>query len=248
MKILAIESSALTASAAIWEDDLIVAEYMTNYKKTHSQTLMPMIEEICKMTETDVKTIDAVAISSGPGSFTGLRIGAATAKGFALALNIPLIAVPTLEAMAYNFYANSEFIVPIMDARRDQVYTGIFTFEKEKSTENKISYAIKEIIEPAAMAITELIEKLNSLGKEDCPRSVIFLGDGVLAFKETIESKAQFPYSFAPANLNRQSAAGAAAAAYDRFRQGKAVDAADFAPNYFRLSQAEREAKKNKMA
>lgn len=240
MKILAIESSALTASAAIAEDDLIIAEYMTNYKKTHSQTLMPMIEEICRMTETDIKTIGAVAVCAGPGSFTGLRIGAATAKGFALALDIPMIAVPTLEAMAYNFYAGSELIVPIMDARRDQVYTGVFTFEKEKKAGNEISYGLKTVLEPAAMAVTELIKKLNLI---NAGKTVIFLGDGVLAFKDVIEREAKFLYCFAPANLNRQNASGIAAAAFDYYKQGKVMNAADFAPDYFRESQAEREAK-----
>lgn len=102
MKVLAIESSAVTASVAIMTEDTLIAEYTINYKKTHSQTLLPMIDEICRMTETDVSDIDIVAVSDGPGSFTGLRIGAATGKGIALAKNKPMVAVPTLEAMAYN--------------------------------------------------------------------------------------------------------------------------------------------------
>ena len=99
MKVLAIESSAVTASVAIMTEDTLIAEYTINYKKTHSQTLLPMIDEICRMTETDVSDIDIVAVSDGPGSFTGLRIGAATGKGIALAKDKPMVAVPTLEAM-----------------------------------------------------------------------------------------------------------------------------------------------------
>ncbi|MBP3701060.1 MAG: tRNA (adenosine(37)-N6)-threonylcarbamoyltransferase complex dimerization subunit type 1 TsaB, partial [Lachnospiraceae bacterium] len=104
MKILGIESSALVASVAIWEDGVITAEYTVNFKKTHSQTLLPMIDEIFRMTEQDKDSIDAIAIAAGPGSFTGLRIGSATAKGLGLALNVPLISVPTLDAMAYQCF------------------------------------------------------------------------------------------------------------------------------------------------
>ena len=104
MKILALDSSGLVASAAVIEDDTLLAEYTICYKKTHSQTLLPMLDEIRKNIELDMNTIDAIAVSAGPGSFTGLRIGSATAKGLGLALDKPLIAVPTLEEMACNLY------------------------------------------------------------------------------------------------------------------------------------------------
>ena len=107
MRILAIESSAVTASVAILTDDVLTAEYTVNYKKTHSQTLLPMIDEICKMTETEPESFDLIAVSQGPGSFTGLRIGAATGKGIALALDKKMVAVPTLKAMAYNVSPSS---------------------------------------------------------------------------------------------------------------------------------------------
>ena len=102
MKILALDSSGLVASVALMEDDRLTAEYSIQYKKTHSQTLLPMMDEVKKMVELDLDTLDAVAIAAGPGSFTGLRIGSATAKGIGLALDIPLIEVPTLEGLAYN--------------------------------------------------------------------------------------------------------------------------------------------------
>ena len=104
MRILALDSSGLVATVAILEDDQTVAEYTVNYKKTHSQTLLPMLDEIVKMTEFDLSTIDAIAVSGGPGSFTGLRIGAATAKGLGLALDKPLIHIPTVDGLAYNLY------------------------------------------------------------------------------------------------------------------------------------------------
>ena len=132
MRILALDSSGMVASVAVvWADkdeEELVAEYTVNYKKTHSQTLLPMLDEIVKITELDMETIDAVAVAAGPGSFTGLRIGAATAKGLALALRKPVIAVPTLEGLAYNLCGSEKLVCPIMDARRGQVYTGIYEF------------------------------------------------------------------------------------------------------------------------
>ncbi len=130
MRILAVESSAVTASVAILTDNVLTAEYTINYKKTHSQTLLPMIDEICKMTETEPESFDLIAVSIGPGSFTGLRIGAATGKGMALALGKDMAAVPTLEAMAYNVYGSSKVICPVMDAKRQHLYTGIYDFDE----------------------------------------------------------------------------------------------------------------------
>ena len=128
MRVLAIDSSGLTATVAIVEDDTTIAEFTINYKKTHSQTLLPMIDEMVKMVEADLDSIDAIAVAGGPGSFTGLRIGSATAKGLGLALGKPLIHIPTADAMAYSIYGCEDIICPIMDARRNQVYTGIYSF------------------------------------------------------------------------------------------------------------------------
>ena len=114
MKVLALDSSGLVASVALVEEGgeeaVLLAEYTINYKKTHSQTLLPMLDEIVKMTELDLDTIDAVATAAGPGSFTGLRIGSATAKGLGFALNKPLVAVPTLDALAFNLYGTENLI------------------------------------------------------------------------------------------------------------------------------------------
>lgn len=133
MKILGLDSSGIVASVAIVEEDNLIAEYTVNYKKTHSQTLLPMLDELAKMTELDMDTIDAIAVAAGPGSFTGLRIGSATAKGLGLALKKPLVEIPTVDALAYNLYDAKALICPIMDARRSQVYTGIYRFEKKSS-------------------------------------------------------------------------------------------------------------------
>ena len=130
MRILAIESSAVTASVAILTDDTLTAEYTINYKKTHSQTLLPMIDEICDMTDVKPDEFDVVAVSTGPGSFTGLRIGVATGKGIALATGIKMAAVPTLDAMAMNMYGTGKLICAVMDARRQHLYNNIFFFDE----------------------------------------------------------------------------------------------------------------------
>ena len=122
MRILGLDSSGLVASVAVVEagadEEVTVAEYTVNYKKTHSQTLLPMLDEVAKMIELDLSAIDAIAVAGGPGSFTGLRIGSATAKGLGLALKKPLISIPTLEGLAYNMCGTDKIVCPIMDARR----------------------------------------------------------------------------------------------------------------------------------
>lgn len=234
MKILAIDSSGLVATVAILENDQTIAEYTVNYKKTHSQTLLPMLDEIVRMTELDLSSIDAIAVSGGPGSFTGLRIGAATAKGLGLVLNKPLIHVPTVDGLAYNLYGNSGMICPIMDARRNQVYTGIYEYIKKEGL--PVSYELSCILQQCAVSIEEIAEKCNSFNRE-----VIFLGDGIPVFEEKLAELLRVPYGFAPAHMNRQRASAFGILAEDYYKKGKFVSAADHAPEYLRLSQAERE-------
>jgi len=231
MKILGLDSSGLVASAAIVEDGILLAEYTTNYKKTHSQTLLPMLDEIRKMIDLNLAEVDAIAIASGPGSFTGLRIGAATAKGLGLALDKPLVEVPTLEGLAYNLCGCKQLVCPLMDARRNQVYTGIYEFIKENQ-----EYELGIVETQCAVDITEIIAKLNEMDRE-----VIFLGDGVPVYQKVIEEKLQVPFSFAPANNNRQRAASIAALGAIYYKVGKTVSAAAHQPEYLRKSQAERE-------
>lgn len=231
MKILGMDSSGLVASVAIMEDNVLLAEYTTDYKKTHSQTLLPMLDELKNMIELDMSTIDAIAIAAGPGSFTGLRIGSATAKGLGLALKKPLIEVPTLEGLAWNLWGSDRLICPIMDARRGQVYTGVYEFVAEQET-----FVMKAVMEQDACDIKALIEKLNAMG-----RPVIFLGDGVPVYQNLIRDLLQVSFSFAPAGNNRQRAASVAALGAVYYAQGKVVDARDHQPEYLRKSQAERE-------
>lgn len=232
MKILAIDSSGLTASVALWEDDLTLAEFSIHAKKTHSQTLLPMLEAVRETTEFHMEEIDAIAVTSGPGSFTGLRIGSATAKGFGFALEKPIIPVPTLEGLAYNLYGTDKVVCPLMDARRNQTYTGLYEFVKKGDTD----YDLHVIKEQCAVEVPEILEICNKTDRE-----VIFLGDGVPVFREQIKDMVTVPYTFAPAHMNRQRAAAVAALGAKYYSQGKVQTAADHVPQYLRLSQAERE-------
>ena len=227
MKILGLDSSGIVASVAVVEDDILVAEYTVNYKKTHSQTLLPMLDEIAKMTELDLNTIDAIAVAAGPGSFTGLRIGSATAKGLGLALKKPLIAVPTVEGLAYNLYDTDGLICPIMDARRRQVYTGIYRFEEHR---------LVTVEDQMAVPMEEMISKLN-----EYQQPVTFLGDGVPVFVDMIAETLKVPYSFAPAHVNKQRAAAVAALGLIYYKEGRTQTAMEHIPDYLRVSQAERE-------
>ena len=231
MKILALDSSGLVASVALVEDDNLIAEYTIQYKKTHSQTLLPMLEEIRDMVELDLSTVDAIAVAAGPGSFTGLRIGSATAKGLAFAMDKPIVPVPTLDGLAYQMYGTDAVVCPIMDARRSQVYTGIYEFVDKKD-----GYDMRVIKERCASAFDEIAEELNRIG-----RKVVFVGDGIPVFRERMAEVMRVPYILTPAHRNRQSAACIAALGSVYYAQGKFVSGAEHVPEYLRVSQAERE-------
>ena len=227
MKILGFDSSGMVASVAVMQDDIMVAEYSVNYKKTHSQTLLPMLDEVVKMTELDLDEVDAIAVAAGPGSFTGLRIGMATVKGFGLALDKPVIAVPTCHALAYNLWGSERIICPILDARRNQVYTALYEYENDE---------VKCIKEQEAMDICDIIEHINDIGRE-----AIFVGDGVPVFRSVIEDKIRVKALFAPAHLSRQRASAVAALGRIYYERGEYESADDVKPIYLRKSQAERE-------
>ncbi len=227
MKILGIDSSGMVASVAIVHDDILIAEYSVNYKKTHSQTLLPMLDEIVKMTELDLNEIDAIAVAAGPGSFTGLRIGAATVKALGMALDKPVVSVPTCNALAYNLWGTNKIVCPIMDARRNQVYTGIYKFNNGR---------LDILHKQDAMDINELVDELK---KMDEP--VIFTGDGIVVFAELISDRLGDYASFAPAHINRQRAAAVATLGGVYYNDGCFENADEHKPIYLRKSQAERE-------
>ena len=229
MKILGIDSSGLVASVALVCDGVLVGEYTIQNKQTHSQTLLPMLDAMMKMAGVEIEEVDAIAVASGPGSFTGLRIGAATAKGLAGALHKPIVAVPTLEGLAYNCSLQDKLICPLMDARRKQAYYGIYSWEED---------GLKTVSQPAAEPIESIIEKINKIGK-----NILFLGDGVSVFKETIDETVCVPYSFATTQNNWQRAGSIAALGEVYAAREDTMEPAAFAPVYLRLSQAERERK-----
>jgi tRNA threonylcarbamoyladenosine biosynthesis protein TsaB len=231
MKLLALDSSGLVASVAVTEDDNLIGEYTVNYKKTHSQTLLPMLDAVASMIDLDLETVDAIAIAKGPGSFTGLRIGSATAKGLGLALDKPIVEIPTVDGLAYNLWGAKDLVCPLMDARRGQTYTGIYEFAQTDGVMEM------KILKPqCAVDIHEILTCINELG-----RPVIFLGDGVPVFADAIKETLQVSYTFAPPHLNKQRAGAVAALAAIYMKQGKTVPAGEHQPDYLRLSQAERE-------
>ncbi|MCR5655297.1 MAG: tRNA (adenosine(37)-N6)-threonylcarbamoyltransferase complex dimerization subunit type 1 TsaB [Lachnospiraceae bacterium] len=234
MKLLALDSSGNVASVAVTEDDRLIGEYTVDHGKTHSQTLLPMLDEVKKMIELDLSSVDAIAIAAGPGSFTGLRIGSATAKGLAEALNKPIVEVPTVEALAFNMYGYDGLICPIMDARRNQVYAGLYRFEEDPDTEE--GYRMLTVKEQFVGDFGELLAEIEAMQTK-----VVFLGDAVALHKETIKDTLHVPFGFAPANCNRQHAACVAALGRHLLLQGKSVAAGEHKPIYLRLSQAERE-------
>lgn len=241
MRICSLDSSGLVASVAIINDGIMEAEYSIQYKITHSQTLLPMLDEVCKRIELGLDTIDAYAVAAGPGSFTGLRIGAATVKGLGIAVDRPVVAIPTLEALAFNAYGAQEIICPIMDARRHQVYTGIYSFEPDEVSHG---YQMKVIEGQQACVFEELCEKLNEIG-----RPVLFIGDGIPVYEGEMNGLLTVPYIIAPAHIGRQRA-GSVASLASLYLSGKAdglegvvTSTDDMSPIYLRLSQAEREKK-----
>lgn len=256
MKLFAIEASGPVAGCAVLEDDKLIAEFSVQNQKTHSQSLMPMMEQMKQIMPFPLSEIDAVVTTAGPGSFTGLRIGAATAKGMGFALGVPVIPVPTVDALACNLPGTDALICPIMDARRQQVYTGIYCFEKqpadpaaEEGTE--VSPVPMEeriflrVLRPQCVrSIQETAQELNEMYSTAGGRSVVFLGDGVPVYRQVLAQLMQVPYRYAPAGTDRQRAASAAVRAMQLYReQGSAcmVSADEFRPEYLRLSQAERE-------
>lgn len=227
MKILGLDSSGLVASIAVIENDNLLGEYTVNYKKTHSQTLLPMLDEVARMIELELGTIDAIAIAGGPGSFTGLRIGSATAKGLGLALDKPIVNVPTVNALACNLVGHKDMVCPLMDARRNQTYTGLYRFVQNE---------FQVLREQCAVGIDEIIEDINGRGEP-----VVFLGDGVPVFTPYIEEHCKVAYSFAPAHMNKQRAGAVAWLGMQYFAEGHCESAEEHKPDYLRLSQAERE-------
>ena len=236
-KILAIETSGPLASVAMMKDGEALWMKVGEFKVTHSETLMPMIDDLVKETGVKLESIDAIAVSAGPGSFTGLRIGSATAKGLGMALNKPLLHIPTLHAMCYNLLGSPGFIVPMLDARRGTVYTGIFTFVLR--ADNTLDFEVFQ--DSCVMSIEELLERLELLTSLDGnPPPVIFLGDGLFEYHEKIEKGATIDFEYAPDEgmIQRADTVGLLGQLF--YYHGMTTPADQEAPEYLQKSQAER--------
>ncbi len=235
MVILGIDSSGTTASAAVLCDGKVCSDISSDTTFTHSKTLLPMVDMAIKAANIEKKDIDLIAISKGPGSFTGLRIGAGVAKGLAIALKKDIVPVPTLEVLANRIPFANGIVCPIMNARRNQVYTAAYEPDFKNSGDSKYTN-MKMVLPMEAMGIEELFEKLLPLGKP-----VVFTGDGVQEFEAAIREGYKGEYAFAPACMVKQSAAVVAVLGEKYNNEGMAVSPENFDLLYLRKSQAERD-------
>ena len=226
MRILAVDTSSQSASCALTEDGRLLGECFTNVRLTHSQTLMPMIEGLFAQTQTSIESVDLFAVTEGPGSFTGLRIGVAAAKGLAWPSGKRCAACSTLESMAWNLAHTGGEICAVMDARRHQVYNARFASD---------GAALTRLTPDRAISLEELADELKKSGNPQ-----ILVGDGAVLCYTTLKELG-LDVRLAPPHLQFQSAWGVARCALELARRGELTDASGLTPNYHRLSQAERE-------
>lgn len=226
MLILAFETSAKAASVALAEDGKLLGQCYQNTGLTHSQTLMVMAEDLLKQCGKQVGDVSAVAVAEGPGSFTGVRIGVAAAKGFSWGRNLPCYGVSTLEAMALSLGAWQGYVCPVMDARRSQVYNAVFRAEGGK---------LQRITEDRAIALSDLEKELKTF-----EGSIFLVGDGSNLCYNTLW-KTVPNLVLPPEHRMHQKADGVALLALAKAAAGETGDGAALQPNYLRLSQAERE-------
>lgn len=224
MIILGMDTSSVNATVAVMNDSKLVAEYLISNDRTHSVIIMPLLEDMLKKCGMSLNDVDVFAVVTGPGSFTGLRIGIATIKTLAQACNKPVIGINSLESLSNNFSMQRDTLIcPIIDARHEEVYNAVF--------ENGICVA-----QPRVISMDELLSELDVMDKD-----VVFCGDGVLNYSEKITSKSNCKWSIAPQNLSMQKASSLCLAAYERAIAGDFDNLYTLLPLYLRRSQAERE-------
>lgn len=225
MKILGLDTSTMMATCAVIDEGEVLGEYSINQDMGHAENLVPMIEDMMKNISLKIEDIDLFAVTIGPGSFTGLRIGVATMKAFAHLYNKPIIGINTLEALAYNLGFEATR-VPMIDARRNRVYTGIYSLENDKLVEK---------MKVDAVDIDELIEILKDEG------DIVINGNGALLYKDKLKEALGENIRFAKLNQNSPRAVSVAELAREKYKEGKVDDAFTLAPDYLRKSQAERQ-------
>lgn len=224
MKILALDSSAVVGTVALCEDQKLIAHYTLNTGNTHSQTLLPMVESVLRLSEWEIGDVELFAVSHGPGSFTGVRIGISTVKGLAFGKNIPCAGVSTLEALAYNLRGVNGLICPVMNARRSQVYNALFSCKDGVLT---------RLCPDRAISIAELDEELAGM-----EGPIYLCGDG---YDITVDGFAKTTVVPVPPEQRYQSAYSVALCGFDAYNSGNYTDDVTLAPVYLRPSQAERE-------
>ena len=226
MLILAMDSTAIVGSVALCNDEQLLAEFTVNIGHTHSETLLPMVESVLRTCGMSVRDIDLFACTAGPGSFTGVRIGAATLKGIAFGRSKPCVGVSTLESLATNAIAFDGVICPAMNARRSQVYNALFSCEKGTLT---------RLCDDRALAISELGEELASIDKP-----IYLVGDGAELVYNALKCTLGERLILLPERLVNQSGYSTALCALTLYRQGVFETDAELSPVYLRPSQAER--------
>lgn len=227
MRVLAIDTSSTSATCAIINDEKLIVEYTLNNKLTHSQTIMPMIEEALKSCDLKPEDIDVFAAAKGPGSFTGLRIGIATINGLAQATNKNVVGVSTLHALAFNVPYCEGIVVPIIDARRDRVFTAVYKW---------VNGNLHMIKEQDVLEVKELIKIL-----EERPEKIVFVGDGILTYRSVLKESLGDKVLFAPKNASVSRASSVAELAMSQAKAGKIESYFELVPEYLRESQAQRE-------
>lgn len=227
MLIFGTDTCCMAATAALVSEDAMIAQTVINHKKTHSQKMMPQIEEMFRAAELLPGDVDAFAAAVGPGSFTGVRIGVATVKALAQGCGKPCVAVSTLEALAFPSHFFDGFISPILDARRGQVYNAVFEGGNR---------GMSRLTEDRALSLEELLSEL-----EKSDKNILFMGDGVPVHHERIECVLGERAVFAP-KVTRLNLAGAVAEiGLEKFKKGEIVSYGELVPQYVRLSQAEQD-------
>lgn len=229
MIVLGVDSSATAASAAVVKNGILVSEVFSQTGLTHSQTLLPMIDNCIKMAGITVDDVDLISVANGPGSFTGIRIGIATVKGIAFTNNIPCVEVSTLESMAYNLPFFDGIVCPVMDARCNQVYTAMFKNDKECK--------VNRLTDDEAMSIDELCEIIKKTDEK-----VIFVGDGAELCYNRMKDCCDNVF-IASQHIRMQRASSVAVCSVDKERK----NSKNVSVNYIRLPQAQRELAKKQL-
>ncbi len=229
MNILTVDTSATSASVCVAQENKIIGEFSINTSLTHSQTLVPMIEQVAEKTGVSLDNIDAIAVNAGPGSFTGVRIGVAAVKGIAFSRNIPCVSVSTLESMAYNMLDSECIVCAVMDARCSQVYNALFKISNGK---------VERLVEDRALSLADL-----KLDLQNYSEKIILVGDGAEITFNYLENSLQNVF-LASVNNRIQKASSIACVAFEKIRRNETMTASELMPVYLRLPQAQRELNK----